>query len=58
MEQIVILDYSSGVVHIGFITEDTSPQEYMKNHNFIEDNCYFMVSQSLTIEFNNDSTRS
>ena len=49
-EMIVVLDYTNAVVHVGYIDEDETPQDYLKRNNFDEDSCAFMIACEFTFE--------
>ena len=47
---IAILDYSSALVHLGYIDEDKDVEEYMKENGFNSDECYYMTAEHITLE--------
>lgn len=49
-EMIAILDYSSALVHLGYIDEDKDVEEYMQENGFDCDSCYYMIADHITLE--------
>jgi hypothetical protein len=49
-EMIAILDYSSALVHLGYIDEDKDVEEYMKENGFDFDACFYMIADRITLE--------
>ena len=45
-----VLDYTNAVVHVGYIDEDETPQDYLKRNDFDEDSCAFMIACEFTFE--------
>ena len=49
-EMIAILDYSSALVHLGYMDVDKDVEEYMKENGFDPDACYYMTADRITLE--------
>lgn len=49
-EMIAILDYSSALVHLGYIDVNQDVEDYMKENGFDIDACYHMIADRIILE--------